>query len=73
MRELDAETARGAENGLAGADVDLAIVDRESLGGRTGGRVVAVVARLRFVTIAHHADLGLPVSQRLGQFIRKIL
>jgi hypothetical protein len=69
MRELDAETARRAENGLAGADVDLAIVDRESL----AGRVVAVVARLRFVTIAHHADLGLPVSQRLGQFIRKIL
>jgi hypothetical protein len=34
---------------------------------------VAVVARFRFDAIAHHADLGLPVSQRLGQFIRKIL
>src|SRR6516164_6858408 len=32
MRELDAETARGAENGLADADVDLAVVDREGLG-----------------------------------------
>src|SRR5262249_40190120 len=31
MRQLDAEAARGAEDGLAGADVDLAIVDAEGV------------------------------------------
>src|SRR5439155_4739884 len=31
MRQLDPEPARGAEDGLAGADVDLAIVDGEGL------------------------------------------
>jgi hypothetical protein len=32
VRQLDAEPARGTENGLACADVDLAIVDGESGG-----------------------------------------
>src|SRR5262249_58271052 len=32
VRQLDVEPARGAEDGLAGADVDLAIVDEEGLG-----------------------------------------
>src|SRR5579871_104520 len=34
MRQLDAEPARGAENGLAVADVDVAAVDAEGLAGR---------------------------------------
>src|SRR5215467_1077665 len=53
MRQLDAEPTRSTENRLAGADIDLAVVDRESL----GGRIVAVAARFRFVAIAHCADL----------------
>ena len=32
MRQLDVEAARGAKDGLARADVDLAIVDEEGLG-----------------------------------------
>src|SRR6516164_5768005 len=95
MRELDAETARGAENGLAGADVDLAVVDREALGcglapliggaahrhaafalDRAAGSallIVSVTGRFLLVAIAHSADLALPMSQRFGQFIGKIL
>ena len=69
MRQLDAEPARRAENALAGADIDLAIVDRESL----GGSLVTLAHSFWFVAIAHGADLALPMSQRLGQFIRKVL
>jgi hypothetical protein len=35
--------------------------------------VVAVANRLLFVAIAHRADLGLPMSQRLGEFIENTL
>jgi hypothetical protein len=31
MRQLDAEPARGVEDGLAGADFDFAVVDGERL------------------------------------------
>ena len=100
MRQLDVEAARGAENRLAGADIDLAVVDREGLGSRlaaaigdalhrpamshmhaalvlgraAGGAflVVTVTGGFLFVAIVHRADLGLPMSQRLGQFIWKI-
>jgi hypothetical protein len=34
---------------------------------------VAVAKRLLFVVIAHRADLGLPMSQRLGEFIENTL
>src|SRR5690606_39625499 len=33
VRQLDAEPARGVEDGFAGADVDLAAVDEEGLAG----------------------------------------
>jgi hypothetical protein len=99
IARLDAEPPGGAENGLTLADVDLAVVDRESLGGglvaaigdtlhrrlvgdmhaalvlgRAAGAffIVPVTGRLLFVAIVHRADLGLPMSQRLGQFIGKI-
>ena len=36
MRQLDAEPPRGVEDGLAGADVDLAVVDHEGVGCRAG-------------------------------------
>src|SRR6266702_3563432 len=100
MRQLDAEPARSVENRLALANIDLAIVDRESLGDGFGSRirradhwrlmgdmhaalaldraaggaflVVPVTARLLLVVIVHGADLALPMSQRFGQFIRKI-
>jgi hypothetical protein len=32
MRQLDADPARGAEDGLAGANVDLVLVDGEGIG-----------------------------------------
>ena len=34
MRQLDAEPERGVEDGLAGADIDFAVVDGEALGRR---------------------------------------
>ena len=44
------------------------------LGRAAGGAffVMPIANRLLFVVIAHRAGLGLPMSQRLGEFIRKI-
>src|SRR6266571_4709067 len=100
MRQFDAEPSCGVENRLALANIDLAVVDRESLGSglatgigspahgslmrdmhaalilhrAAGGAflVVPVTARLLLVVIVHGANLALPMSQRFGQFIRKI-
>jgi hypothetical protein len=69
MRQLDAEAARGAENGFAGANIDLVVVNRE----RLSSFVAPVTGRFLLVAIVHRAGLGLPMSERLGQFIRKIL
>ena len=74
MRQLDAEPARGAENRFAGADVDLAVVDGEGVGlwlrRRCSWRHSS-----RYPW--HHPcrdKIGIsPTSQRLGQFIGKIL
>ena len=67
VRQLDIKPAGGAENRLAFANIDLAVVDRESLDSGFAA------SRFSFVAIAHRADLGLPMSQRFGQFIGEIL
>ena len=66
MRQLDAEPERGVEDGLAGADVDFAVVDQEGVG-------------LLRVHVIHQLSLSVtqfllqsPFSQRLGQFFGKV-
>src|SRR5262249_46514574 len=58
MRQLDAEPTRRAENRLAVANVDLAVVDGESLASRLGGGFASHVrsaGRWRFMRNMHAA------------------
>ena len=59
-----------AAHGSLMRDVHTALILHRAAG---GAFLVAPVAdRLLFVVIAHRVGLGLPMSQRLGEFIRKI-
>src|SRR5262249_1509383 len=60
MRQLDAEAARGAEDGLAGADVDLAIVDAE------GVRLTAWMVAHRFTEPVPSSPRGAPRDTRVA-------
>ena len=51
MRQLDAEPARGVEDGLAGADIDFAVVDQKGVGSRA--------SVFLFVWIGHIINLRL--------------
>jgi hypothetical protein len=63
----DSRTSAAPAHGRLMRDMHAALV----LGHPAGDAllVVAVANRLLFVAIAHRADLGLPMSQRLGEFI----
>ena len=59
MRQLDAEPARGAENRLAVADIDLAVVDGEGFRGRRITLAGDLVDRRR----VGHARLAIAISR----------
>jgi hypothetical protein len=65
MRQLDAEAECGIEDGLAGADIDLAAVDQEGVG--------LLRARVNQLSLSvTQFFLQSPFSQRLGQFFGKV-